>query len=247
MATVKKTAIINGTPYVSPVGVNAGESLGNTSKLSVAIAVDKKELPNYQGGGGNDDAFERFKSGTISLSARHVSISVLEMALGGTATAVAAGAVADEEHEVIEVGKLLSLDHMQDMSASLTVTPSAGGAALEEGVDYIRKRAGIIPIEGGGIAAGTELSFAYTKHKHQRIQALLSTVTERGLLFDGINERTNKPWVARFHRVSFGVAKSLEFIGEDFASFEVEGEILAADHVTETGKSRFYEVLVGDL
>jgi len=244
MAT--KTAIINGTPYVSLVGVNAGESLGNTSKLSVAIAVDKKELPNYQGGGGNDDAFERFKSGTISLSARHVSISVLEMALGGTATAVAAGAVAGEEHEVIEVGKLLSLDHMQDMSASLTVTPSAGGAALEEGVDYIRKRAGIIPI-GGGIAAGTELSFAYTKHKHQRIQALLSTVTERGLLFDGINERTNKPWVARFHRVSFGVAKSLEFIGEDFASFDVEGEILAADHITETGKSRFYEVLVGDL
>jgi len=247
MADVKKTAILQGSPGLAAVGVNAFEYLGNTSKLSLAITVDKKELPNYQGEGGNDDAFEQFKSGTISAAFRHVSIPMLELALGGTAVAVAAGAVPAEEHTVIEVGKLLMLDHMQDMSVTLTVTPSAGGDAFEEGTDYIRKRAGIIPIEGGGIAAEDVLSFAYTNAAHQRVQALLTTITERALMFDGINTRTGKPWLGIFHRVAWGVAKNIELIGEDFASFDVEGEILAADHITEVGKSRFYELLVGDL
>ncbi len=247
MATVKKTGIINGTPYLNPVGVNAGESLGNTTKLSYAVTVDKKELPNMQGSGGNDDALERFKSGTLSMACRHVSVPVLELALGGTAVAVAAGAVPGEEHTVVDVDKLLALEHLQDMSAELTVTPQAGGTAYNEGVDYIRKRAGIIPISGGGIAAGDEVSIAYTKAKHIRIQGLLRTITERGLLFDGVNERTGKPWAYRFHRVAWGVAKNVEIINEDFLSFDVEGEVLAYDGITDPAKSPFYEGLVGDL
>ena len=243
---IKKTAIINGTPYLNPVGVNSGKSLGNTTKLSVAAAVTKKTIPNMQGGGGNDDSFEKLESLTLSMSCRHVSIATLELALGGTAVAVAAGAVADEPHEVIELDTLIAFNHMQDMSQTLTVEPSAGGAAFIEGTDYLRKRAGIIPVTGGAIAAAADLLISYTKAAHQRIQALLSTVTERGLLFDGINERTNKPWSYKFHRVAWGVAKTIEIIGEEFVSFDIEGEGLAWDGITETGKSQFYEVLVGD-
>ena len=102
-----KTAILSGTPYISPVGVNAGEALGNTSKLTVAITTEKKELPNYQGGGGNDDSFERFKSGTVTLACRHVSLATMTKALGASAVSVAAGTVADEAHRSEErrVGK----------------------------------------------------------------------------------------------------------------------------------------------
>jgi len=247
MDAVGKTAIINGTPYLSPVGVNAYESLGNTTKLSLAITVDKKELPNMQGGGGNDDAFEKFKSGILSMSCRHVSIAVLEMALGGKAAAVAAGAVAAEPHTVVALDKLLLLDSMQDMSQELTVTPAAGGDAYEEGVDYIRKRTGIIPVTGGTIATEADLLFAYTKAAHQRIQNLLSTITERSFMFDGINERSNSPWCHRFHRVAWGIAKGFELIGEDFVSFDIEGEVLRADHITDPAMSPFYESLVGGI
>lgn len=245
-----KTAILSGTPYISPVGVNAGESLGNTSKLTVAITTEKKELPNYQGGGGNDDSFEKFQSGTVTLACRHVSLATLTKALGASAAAVAAGAVPDEAHTVVALDRLIALDHLQDMAETLTVTD---GAAVDpvtyvEGTHYLRVRAGIIPLTAvGGMAADDDIEISYTKAKHTRFQALVNLIQENRLLFDGINERSNKSWLGIFHRVKWGPAKSLELIGEDFASFDIEGEILAYDGITETGKSRFYELLVGDL
>jgi len=240
-----KTAIINGTPYLSPVGVNAGESLGNTSKLTYTAELEEKTLTNYQGGGGNDDKFTRYKSIKVALSARHVSISVLELALGGKATAVAAGAVADEPHTVIELGKLIALDSMQDMSKVITV--KKGATTFVEGEDFTRVRAGIIPIATGDMVAADAITVSYTKAAHQRIQAALSAITERGLLFDGRNERSGAPWACRFHRVAWSPAKSIELIGEDFASFDLEGEVLAWDGITDPTKSQFLEMLVGDL
>lgn len=241
-----KTAILSGTPYISPVGVNAGESLGNTSKLTVAITTEKKELPNYQGGGGNDDSFEKFQSGTVTLACRHVSLAMLTKALGASAEAVAAGAVADEAHTVVALDRLIALDHLQDMAETLTVT--AGATTYTEGTHYLRVRAGIIPLTAvGGMAADADIEISYTKAKHTRFQALVNLIQENRLLFDGINERSNKSWMGIFHRVKWGPAKSLELIGEDFASFDIEGEILAYDGITTAGKSRFYELLVGDL
>lgn len=243
----KKTAIISGTPYLSLVGVNAFKDLGNTSKITVTHNVTKKTLPNYQGGGGNDDSFEKLESATIAASFRHVSIALLEMALGGSSVSVAAGAVADEPHTVVELDALIKLNHMQDMAQTLTVEPAVSGSAFVEGTDYIRKRSGIIPITGGAMTAAQAITVSYTKAKHLRVQALLSTSTEKAFMFDGINERTNKPWCYMYHRVNFGVAKSVELIGEDFISFEVEGEVLAYSGITDPAKSQFYEALIGDL
>lgn len=243
-----KTAILSGTPYISPVGVNAGEALGNTSKITVTITTEKKELPNYQGGGGNDDSFEKFKSGTITLACRHVSLATLTKALGATAVSVAAGAVADEAHTVVALDRLIALDHLQDMSVAIEVTNDAGTTTYAEGTHYLRKRAGIIPLTAvGGMAVDDDIKISYTKSKHARFQALVNLIQESSLLFDGLNERSNKPWMWRFHRISWGPAKSLELVGEDFASFDMDGEILAWDGITETGKSQFYEALVGDL
>lgn len=248
MAAVK-TAILSGTPYISPVGVNAGVPLGNTSKLTYAITTEKKELPNYQGGGGNDDSFERFKSGTVTLACRHVSLTTLTLALGAGAETVVSGAVADEPHDVVELGALIALDHLQDMSAVLTVENEAGTTTYEEGVHYTRVRSGIIPTDGvaGGIAADDAINVSYTKAKHARFQALVNLIQENRLLFDGLNERSNKSWLGIFHRVKWGPAKSLDLIGDDFASFEIEGEILAYSGITQAGKSQFFELLVGDL
>lgn len=247
MSTTKKTAIISGTPYLATVGVNAFKDMGNTSKITVTHNVSKKTLPNLQGGGGNDDSFEKLESVTIAASFRHVSIELLEMALGGSSVSVPAGAVADEPHTVVELDSLIMLDHMQDMAQTLTVEPAVSGSAFVEGTDYIRKRSGIIPITGGAMTAAQAITVSYTKAKHLRVQALLSTSTEKAFMFDGINERTNKPWCYKYHRVNWGIAKSIELIGEDFISYDVEGEGLAYSGITDPAKSQFYEALIGDL
>lgn len=243
-----KTAIIKGTPYISDVGVNAGKPLGNTSKLTYAQTTDTKDLPDFQNpGGGLDDTMDRIKEATVTLSCRHVSIAVLTLALGGTAAAVAAGAVAAEPHTVVELDSLISLDHLQDMSIPLTVKDEAGLVTYVEGTDYLRKRGGIIPITGGNIAAANVVKIGYTKAKHQRIQALVSLIQEKRMHFDGINERSNKPWAAIFHRIKFGPAKNIELIGDDFMSFDIEGKLLKDESVTDPAKSQYMELLVGDL
>ncbi|MDR1995151.1 hypothetical protein [Azonexus sp.] len=247
MATQVRTAIINGTNYITPLNVNSGESLGNVSKMTYSVELDKKELPNYQGSGGNDDVFWKPKSGSVSLSCRHVSIEMMKIALGATAKVVAAGAVDGEAHTVVDLDKLIALDHLQDLSAELTVSPAGTGPDFVEGVDYIRKRAGITPMSTGSMAADDEIEISYTKHKHAVFQALINMITETGLLFDGVNERTGKPWQGKFHRVAWGPSKSLELINDDFASFDIEGEILIADFVTGVGLSQMVEIKVGDL
>ena len=248
MPSQKRTAIINGTPFLFDVGINAGLDLGNTSKLTVEANFDKKTLPNYQGGGGDDDVFYRFKEGTVKLECRHISVDLMLVALGGTAESVAAG-VAEETHTVVEVGKLIMLDGMQDMSLPLIVTSADGVTTYDEGVHYTRRRAGIVPkaLQAGGIAAGSDVKLSFTQHKHQRVQALVNSITEKGLLFDGINERTGSPWRAKLHRVGFQPTKTLEFIGDDFLNWSLEGQMLAWDGITDPAKSRFYELLVGDL
>lgn len=243
-----KTAIIKGSPYLSAVGVNAGEPLGNTSKLSYAVTMEEKELPDYQNpGGGLDDAFDRLKSASVSLACRHVSIKTLELALGGTATAVAAGAVTNELHTVVSLGTLIALDHMSDMSIPIVVENNVGATLYVEGTDFVRKRMGIIPLSTGSIPVAAVLKIDYTKLKHQRIQALVNMIQENRLMFDGINERNNAPWAAIMHRVKFGPAKNIEFIGDDFISFDIEGKLLAYDAITGAGLSPYMELLVGSL
>ena len=243
-----KTAIIKGTPYLSAVGVNAGESLGNTSKIQYAVTTETKDLPDSQNpGGGLDDTFDRFKEATVSLSCRHVSIKTLELALGGVAAAVTAGAVVDEAHTVQALDKLIALDNLPDGAVALVVKDSTGTTTYDEGVDYVVKRVGIIPLTGGGIAAADVIKISYTKLKAQRIQALVNLIQENRLLFDGVNERTNAPWCAIMHRVKFGPAKNIDFIGDDFVSFDIEGKLLAYDAITAVGKSQYMELLVGSL
>jgi hypothetical protein len=239
MASSKRTAIINGTPYIG------GLDIGNTSQLSVAHSYEEKTLANYQGGGGNDDSFKRLTGVKITLAARNVSVATLEAAFGGTATAEVSGTVAAETHVAGLPGSYVSLDHLQDLSAALTIKVASD--TLVEGTDYIRRRGGIVILEGGDITAGDELDFSYTRLDGQRIQALLYTALDRALVFDGINERTGKPWKAHFFNVSWAPADSFEFIGDDFATFTISGEVLRDEARIGVGESQFYEVLVGDL
>lgn len=245
--TEQRTAIVQGEAYLHDVGVNAGEPLGNSSKMTVAATFDKIVLENYRGGGGNDDVFYQFKEGSITLEARHVTLDMLKIALGAEAESVAAGAVTDETHTVVALGKLIALDNLQDMDEALVV--SSGATTYVEGTHYRRVTAGIIPlvVQSGGIAAAAELTFEYTIHPHQVMQALVKSITEKGLLFDGVNQRNGSQWRGDFFRVGWSPCESYELISKEFMSFTLKGEILAYDGITTPGASKFYKMLIGDL
>jgi len=237
-----QVGILKGTPYFD------GVALGNSSKISYSVDTEEKTLAdNENPGGGLDDSFERVTAVKLSFSFRRISVKSLELAFGGTSAAVTAGAVASEPHTVAALDQLVALDHPQDMSIALVVKNSAGTTTYVEGTDYIRKRVGIIPLVGGAITAAQALTFSYTKAAHVVIQGLLNMTREGKVLFDGINERNNAPFVGGFHRVKMGVAKNVEMIGDDYVSFDVEGKCLKDATITNPAKSQYYEIKVGAL
>lgn len=247
MPTVQRTAIVQGTPYLHDVGVNAGDSLGNSSQLTVNASFNKVALDRYTGEGGKDDVYYEFDSGTVELNVYRVSLAMLQTALGATSVAVPASQITAEPHTVVATGKLIALDHVQDMDQPLVV--KEGATVFVEGTHYTRVRAGIIPITGavGGIVAADALTFDYDVHPHQVMQALVNTILEKGLLYDGVNKRSNSPWRFDFHRIGWSPSETLELIGKEFMSFKIKGEILAYDGITNPAESKFYRAMIGDL
>jgi len=252
MPTKSTTVRLSGLIKLAPLQTNAFKEFVNSTTIDQSLEIEEIKVENATGDGGNDDIDRRVQSLKLTVAARRVSADVLEIALGGPATRVDAGAVPTEVHTVAELGAEIILENLQDSSATLTVIPvvDVGDPApdpYELGVDYERTRLGIRPLEGGDIHANDEISISYTKAPHLRVEALLRMATERTVLVDGKNERTGAPWAGLYHRVSFPPAKNLKWYdGNQFASFDLEAEVLIASWITGNNISRMVKVLVGD-
>ncbi len=240
MAT--QAGILKGTPYIGLFGAaNPLLSAGNTSKCGFSIETEDKELPDWQNpGGGLDDSFPRLKSSKVSLSFRHMKKHILELVTGGVATAQAAGAVAAEPHNDIVLGGLIVFAKAQDLA--LTCTVKKGATTYVEGTDYTRVRAGIIPLATGTMVSGDDITVDYTGLAAESIEGQVNLTREYHVIFDGINERNGNGMLADWYRVKFGPAKNIEFIGDDYINFDVEGTLLKDETKTGTGVSQYYKL-----
>lgn len=242
MAT--KAGILKGTPYIGLFGAaNPLLSAGNTSKCSFSIETEDKELPDWQNpGGGLDASFPRLKSSKVSLSFRHMKKHVLELVTGGVATTQAAGAVVAEAHNDIVLGGLIVFAKAQDLA--LTCTVKKGATTYVEGTDYTRVRAGIIPLASGTMVSGDDITVDYTGLAAESIEGQVNLTREYHVLFDGIDEVGANGMLADWYRVKFGPAKNIEFIGDDFINFDVDGTLLKDESKTGTGVSQYYMLRV---
>lgn len=237
-----QAGILKGTPYIGLFGAaNPLLPAGNTSKCSFSIETETKELPDFQNpGGGLDDNFDRLKSSKVALSFRHMKKHVLELVTGGVATTQAAGAVTAEAHNDIALGGLIVFAKAQNLA--LTCTVKKGATTYVEGTDYTRVRAGIIPLASGTMVAGDDITVDYTGLAAESIEGQIELTREYHVVFDGINERTGNAMLADWFRVKFGPAKNIEFIGDDYISFDVEGTLLKDESKTGTGVSQYYKL-----
>lgn len=240
-----KTAIFKGPLYLRPASGGALLSTGNSTKIQLAQEIEELTVPNMQNpGGGNHDAFKRVKSVKLAISFRDMTKQVAEIVFGASIAAVTAGPVTDEPHDDIVLGSLIPLLKPQDTSAVMTVEKA--GTPLTVGVDYKRVRAGIIPLTGGSLIAGDDVTITYTALAASRIEGLMMTSKEFYGLLDAINERTGQPAIGDFWRLAFGPAKSIDLASEGFVSFDCEAELLSDDS-RPVNESPFYRFLVGGL
>lgn len=240
MAT--QSYIGKGSVYIARPG-KALIRIGNSSKLEFSIDEEKKEQDDYENpGGGVADSISRIKAVKIGLTVLQLSPENLAMALRGTVADLSGGAVAAEPHLDVISGGLVVFDKPQDLTKPLTVTDGADVAPVtyDEGTDYIRRRTGIEIVTGGGIANASDIEVAYTALASTSIEALTNVGEEVRLVFDGINEANGSPVFVDAFRVKPGVSKGWSLIGDDFASLEIEADVLKDDSKTGIGLSKFF-------
>lgn len=114
-----------GQIYIQERGsTNPMQLIGNCSKLALTTAEDKKELMDYEnGGGGVADSISRLKSADLSFSAHQISPANLALALRGSTTAYTGGTVYYETHENVPGSGLLPLNRFPNTSVTPTVLP----------------------------------------------------------------------------------------------------------------------------
>ncbi|MBI2278199.1 MAG: hypothetical protein HYU74_12665 [Dechloromonas sp.] len=239
------TAILKGELFLRKVGSTDLLSTGNATKITMTTEIEEKTIPNTQNpGGGNHDSFKRAKSCKLSISFRNLLKTTAEIAFGAKITAVAGGPIVDEAHADIVLGSLIPTVKRQDMTVALTAMK--GVTPLVEGVDYRRKRAGIIPLAGGALIAADDITLSYTSLAVSRIDGLMNTTTEFFGLFDGVNERKSSPAYGEYYRLAFGPASNVELVGDEFVSLDVEAECLSDDTKPATD-SPFYHFEIGGI
>lgn len=238
----------SGTVYIKRRGVAGAPRvpIGNCSKLTLAVAEESKEQPNYEGGGGLISKVTRIKSVTASITADSFSASNIALALRGTVDANPdTAAIVDEAHDGIATGSLIVTRRLPDLGLPLVVEV-AGTPVAEEG-NYERKRSGIYILpDAAGLIDGADIKVSYTPLADDLIEALTDSGAEYELVFDGLNEAASgKPSLITGYRAIFSPTKALDALGDNFGSLQIEAALLADESVTGTGKSRYFTVRKG--
>ena len=240
MSTV--SYIGKGTVYLQ-VGNNPLMSIGNVSKLSVAVAEDRQDMTDYENaGGGIAESVSRVKSASLDMTAYSFSQTNLAQALRGTTGAVTATSVVAEP-VTAAVGGLHVLAKLPDASVAMTVESAVGATTFVEGTDYVRTRSGFTIPVGSAITDGTALTVDYKSLAGDALQALTNGAVDVRLVFEGLNEaRSGKAIVAEFFRVQFSPTKALDLIGDKFSELQLTGMILKDSTKTGAGLSQYMTV-----
>ena len=107
--------------------------------------------------------------------------------------------------------------------------------------DYTVSAAGIEFI--AGIQNGEPATCSYTRSAGSNVEALLKSAQTYEMYFAGLNDaRSGKAVNVRAHKVSFGPAANLAFIGEDYLALEISGKVSKDTSKNGTSVSQYFKV-----
>ncbi|MEC7815843.1 phage tail tube protein [Marinobacter nauticus] len=219
-----------------------GRDVGNCSNVNFAIEQETQTQRNYRGGGGNFASVTTVSAVNLSMELANFSNANLALALRGVVESVAAGQVADES-VVAVAGGLAETSKMIDLSDTantVTVKDETDQTTYVAGTDYEVTAAGLKILSGGNITDGETLKVSYDNQGTNVLQALIDSGQEVRVVLDGINDATGKPVTVKVHRWKPSPTSGLGLISDSFATFTIEGEVLADETIQAAGKSKFF-------
>ena len=238
--------------YDESGNVTGLEAVGNVTDLKVSIETSTTEHKESQSGQrAVDFRLTTETKANLTMTLENFSRDTLAMALRGGYTAIA-GSTATDAPIKAYLGKVVALPHVK-VSA---VTVSKGATALvaytndTTPYDYqLNGDAGSIKFAAtpttAGLVDGDALTVDYTYAAQARVDALTENPQPRFLRFEGLNTLDgDNPVIVEAFKFTVDPAKELALIsGEDQASFELEGSLLA-DASRTTGSKFFRQLLV---
>lgn len=237
----------SGKIYLKVNGASAGlVHVGNCSSLKFNITADKKKLKDFtKPGGGTYNSVTRIEAVEAAMSVHDFSAENLAIALYGTASAIAAGAITDESLVGCYKGAFNKTLYPIDTTVAPVVTSSPAGTTYVEGTDYTVTEAGFEWLSGATFTDGATLLVDYTKKAGNAVEALIQSAQEYQMVFAGLNEaRSGKAVSVEAYRVKFDPAQNLDLIGDDFGVLELVGEVLKDTTKNGTTLSQYFKAQV---
>lgn len=221
--------------------------IGNCSALTLGATIDTKSVKNFQRpGGGTAAKVDRVSAATCALTAYEIDGANLARASNGAMTSVAAGTVTGEALLAYKGGTT----PLEKPPTSITsIVPHGGGTAYAAGTDYVITPGGIYVPSTSAIPDPTgttpNIDVTYANGKQQVVEALVNSGKEYELLFEGLNEaESDKPVIVHVYRVKFAPTQAINWLGDDFASLEINGEALADANKTGAGVSQYWKATI---
>lgn len=218
--------------------------VGNVTSLTIDIAVTKFEHKESMSGQRSiDKTVIQEKNATFKFTAESLTLDLLATGLYGAQSAVAGAVVAAEVH-MARKGYAIPLLHPN--VSSITVATVTGATPLVEGTDYTADYGfGTIYINPTTLVIdadpGEAVTIGYTYGVYDKLEAFTqSTAPERFLRFEGLNTLNGDLRLIDAFRASFDPLTGLEYINEEFASGEINGNLLPDLTITDPAKSQYF-------
>ena len=238
MSTVQENYIGSGIIYLN------GRDVGNVTAASFSIEQEEKTKANRRGGGGNIASLTRISAVKLALTMDSFVNDNLAIALRGKVDVEASVAISAELVTAV-AGGLCQTAKMIDTSQPFNVTDNAD-APLAEGTDYEISAAGIIATDGGAITDGETIKVTYQSKAASALEAMVNSGEEFKFVLSGLNDHNGKESIVTAYRFKPSPTTGLELLGEEYAEFQIEGELLSDTTIVATGKSQFFRRVSAD-
>lgn len=235
----------SGKVYARLVGSAAPmQEIGGVEQLELAIKESIKKQTDYnRAGGGTRSQVSRVEEVTMKAVLQDINPVNLARAVFGNTSAVPVGTITDEAH-VAYKGGLIALMHLNPTAVTLT-TGGGSPTAIAAAGNYEVRPEGIYVFDTAtAITDGMAVLVDYTHGAYDLVQAMVTTAPVVEMRYAGVNEAmSGDNSVVDLFRVKLGATKKVGLIdSKDFATLDIEGEVMKDPTKTGAGTSAFFKV-----
>lgn len=216
------------------------QSIGGVAELVLNVEEDtKKQQDLSRAGGGTRAQVKRIKSVNMKAKLQDLNAVNLARAVFGLHSEIAAATVVGEAVKAYE-GGLIRLAHI----APTSVVVKKATVVVTMAGNYEVRPEGLYIIEGApGIADGDDLTVDYAYGGYDLIEAITTAAPILEMSYAGLNEAMEgASSTVDIFRVQTGATKALGLIDTDFATLDIEGEVLIDPAKSGVDISRFFRV-----